>query len=979
MNDSNNHYDFDSEAQITGWRQISCERFNEPFEYGVYTFETVVDKALDGYLAWQIHEDGFTRYTPVIDRAYINGKLLTDNEICFVSRTYFRYAYRVKLNPGDVITLVSRSAESDPEKKFDIRIVPPFTVVPPEEKVSAKIHVKPFQFPEAAAEVEVDLTTYTPGLGHRPAPGRFGFKKGDGVLDCAIPMLGVVDKGYLSGHPDCRKPFKWTCRFYPEDLPLHGSWIPAQVGIKDDDIEVNYLAVKWQSGDFCCRYSLGSPGVVFSDKRNQMTLSMLQYAGNYRYMLIPDGNDFLIRNISDAPDLSKMTENFIVLFGATEFPDVPIMLMFDQAPDSIKVDYTPENRLSRITFNGVNRIIYSTPLGIESPAPISPNDTKMLSRLIGRCRFWSHALLAHPVEVKEYFRCDDENKCVHIVQKFKYIHYTDSWNTKPLEIAVYPPVTTLSPSAKFDSDAVDFEFPSKYGYLRGRIGNTSSYTLDDMPTERKFPLAEKSSPQPEMDEFFKFHENFPHTVKSYPYAGALLEQYALPSTLMFFMKDADRDKISDICRDRLNYALEENYIADYTVIRFDKMLSKLMTEEKMFEVYRDPKMRHIHPCNWFDRREPFTGATYNICYLNVWLFSYGWIKEGTKEEVLNLNMPLIENDWGAGLTFYYIYLSSLCSGSFAAVKKNWKLLNGAFDYFRNMCDYACMSSAQTDVGICWTEGANYGAFTGFVNMAKVVGDLKTWREARYFAAKQMALRLAIFQASQNYFYKYFNHDKWYTTKMFHEEQVMGRSFQSVPDLTPENWAMDGVYNMTTEGLYPEIFDAYRKYVPGDVKLVAAKIAAAMRAKPAPDPISLEWTFNQCCASMLMMDDSYLEEAEKLGRIFNRWRGIHIFSRYMPEKYFNQQILAWRKMKTHPLCLTHWQSMKMLSAKYIPEARRAEIEFKLISDDIAPMLRFELKEKPKKIMLAGKQIKAEFPESSTMEIAPSASGLLEIEF
>ena len=68
-----------------------------------------------------------------------------------------------------------------------------------------------------------------------------------------------------------------------------------------------------------------------------------------------------------------------------------------------------------------------------------------------------------------------------------------------------------------------------------------------------------------------------------------------------------------------------------------------------------------------------------------------------------------------------------------------------------MHDWACMGTGYSDNAILWAEGANYGAFTGYVNMAEAVGDEYEKNRAIYFAAKQMALRMAIIRISIHYY------------------------------------------------------------------------------------------------------------------------------------------------------------------------------------------------------------------------------------
>jgi len=49
---------------------------------------------------------------------------------------------------------------------------------------------------------EPDLSAYTAGTGKKfRSFGRFGFTKGDGVLDYSMPSFGIIPRPFISGHP----------------------------------------------------------------------------------------------------------------------------------------------------------------------------------------------------------------------------------------------------------------------------------------------------------------------------------------------------------------------------------------------------------------------------------------------------------------------------------------------------------------------------------------------------------------------------------------------------------------------------------------------------------------------------------------------------------------------------------------------------------------------------------------------------------
>ncbi|OQA77911.1 MAG: hypothetical protein BWY31_04421 [Lentisphaerae bacterium ADurb.Bin242] len=539
---------------------------------------------------------------------------------------------------------------------------------------------------------------------------------------------------------------------------------------------------------------------------------------------------------------------------------------------------------------------------------------------------------------------------------------------------------------------IDFLFPTKFGLLHGMFGSTSSYRIPFMPSARKFPLRDLSDATPGkvlkkgLKKYFDFAAKFPKTTQAYPYAGALMEPYAMATTLLNFMNEKDRERLRSLAAERLEGACDPERTYDYPVINHGFMMRTMPDDKGVADIYADPAMRHRRLWNWYNRTEPFTGTKYHICYLNVCFFSGGLIKEGTREEIAGLKIPLIENDWGAGLTFYYMYLCALASGSFEAIRKNWPLLKSVYSFFEKMHDWACLGSGYSDNAISWVEGANYGAFTSFIHMSEAVGDRKAHEQALYLGSKQFALRMAIIHASQNHFSKYYGVKPWYIAKCLHEESNPAYQFQTVPsDLWRKKFRPDGIYNLTTEGIYPEIFTAMRSFHPKETEIIMNLLREALAdGMNAPDN---RWGAMQQTASMLI--DMALNPAvsgerllaeikavKKRGTLMREWRGIHIFSRRLPEHYLEAQLLAWDAMKHHPAWLEHWEDMQILSADW--KAPCAEITFR--QSGSRPKIRLGIRKKPGKVLLNGKKIPFTHRLSENrIELTPGEPGKLEILF
>lgn len=844
----------------------------------------------------------------------------------------------------------------------------------------------------APSRREYPLSGFQAGCGTGNAPGRFGFTKGDGILDCAMPYLGVISKLYLCGHPKYRKPFFWVYSTLPRGVPRHGSFDGRECGISNDRIAVNPLSVSWETaldgGFFRCTYSLATPGIITEkEPGGDMELSQLEYAGNYTKILIPRKEGVEVCPLEKASNWHLMSENWLLLFGCTEFPDLPLMLVFDRPPQSMETGRTPNGRLSRLVFRGIPLMITATPFGIESLEPIAFDDTVRLADAVRRCRFWSRAFLAYPVRCEEYFKIDHEAETVTVIEKFSYRHIQDAWNTEPLELAALPPVLSISGNAVCDDDVFDFRFPTKYGYLRGREGNMVSYTIPLMPTARRFPLKEEGSDLPELlqkglTEYFRFSARFPETVQAYPYAGSLMEPFALPTTMMGFMPEKEREELRKLAMERLRKACERDRQYDYPVIDFNCMMKTMPSDADTIRIYEDRRMRRLHLWNWYERTEPFTKFHYHICYLNVCLFHGGKIREGTREEVAGLNFPLIENDWGVGLTFYYMYLCALAGGDFTPVRDSWELIKSVYSFFEQMQDWACMGTGYSDNALLWVEGANYGAFTAFINLAEAVGDTESEKHGMYLAAKQLALRTAILNATPTYFHRFYEVEPWYIAKSFHEENNPSGQFQGVPKtMQSGRYRPGGIYNLTTEGFYPELYEAMRHFAP-------EVFAHTMRLAKTHAHDNREcWQAVQQNTALLIdeaLDDSVPESvlredlaaAELHNTLVREWRGIHIFSRRLPENYFKAQILAWNRMKQHPVWMEHWENLAIVSGEWSIR-HTAQIRFRKLPGKAK--LRLGIRRMPPRALLNGVEISMTVCRTGKIEFHPEESGTLEIFF
>ena len=965
------YYDFSTETELKEWQNIVRKENS-------FSFDVSFDCKEDGEYILIL-----TQTNSLIDEKY---PALTS--VCIQDKTYncpsdtvpyftgtngSRNGIFLTLQKGKyLIHAEGKNLAEKLEEFVKISLIKsPFSKV---EKVTASpAYYTIKDIPEKYKETEksIDLSSFAPGIGCTEIPGRFGFVKGDGVLDFSMLTLGTVTKMYMTGHPEYKKPFYWHYSVFPEgENSYHGTVPPARTNIKEDEVKINHLCSTWKSSfngkNFSCTYSLATPALLTEYDGKEMCISDLEYAGNYQYaMLCRKGGVIEVCSLKDL-SIEDMEENYILLFGTTEFPDLPLLLVFQKKPGKFTVKYDEKtNRLSSILIENCPLLFTATPYGIESFAPIRPDDEKFIRKSAELCRFWSRAFLAYPVKMEEYYKHDEENKKTTIVQKFSYRYIKDDWGTVPLELAPIPPVAQLSGLMETEENT-DFAFPTQFGPLKGWIGSYSSYTLPWMPCERKFPLKNTNSKLPELlkegyDEYFNFVSSFPPPAQSYPYAGAFLEPYAFASALTNFLSEEDQKKLRDNLFRALSFICDEEATGDYKVIDWGEIMGKNPENEELLSIYSRPEMRRLALKLWNTRKEPFTGKEYTICYLNLGYFSFGILKTGTREEIKNLAIPLIENDWGLGLTFYYIYLATLACGDLTPVKKNFAVLKSAFHFFEMFHDWACMGSGYSENGVTWCEGANYGAFTAFTQLCELLEEKESLSFARYYSSKQFALRMGIFRASRYYFYKYFGIPPYDICQSFREgNQIYGQYLCAPKDVKEDGYRPHTLYKMSTEGVYGELFSGAGKFFPEDWKRVRTLVGKDLHELQ--EGTKGTWGILEPAAVYLMMlaldEDVAPETFEKelayikeRGFLMQRWRGIHIFSRRLPQNAWETQVRAWNEMKQHPMWLTLWKNVYIRSAEWT--GKEAEIHVEVTTENA--FIRIGYREKPLAVLLDGKEV------------------------
>ena len=149
-----------------------------------------------------------------------------------------------------------------------------------------------------------------------------------------------------------------------------------------------------------------------------------------------------------------------------------------------------------------------------------------------------------------------------------------------------------------------------------------------------------------------------------------------------------------------------------------------------------------------------------------------------------------------------------------------------------------------------------------------------------------------------------------------------------------------------------------------------------------------WGYHQqsaCLLQSVILDENYpvelaeaeLAEAEKGPEIIRQWRGIHVFSRNLPENYFSAQMRAYLQGRSQPMHLEHWSGLAIRHAEYIRKEKKARVTFCLNSEKYG-FLRIRVRQKPLCIMLDGKELPFRM-QGNKIELSLEKSGTLEFQF
>ena len=826
-----------------------------------------------------------------------------------------------------------------------------------------------------------DLSGYRAGAGKGfKSFGRFGFTKGDGILDCSMTSFGIVARPFISGHPQYHKNLIWHFSLLPDGEETSGSLYKAYRVPENETIVNDWSGVRWtrrlkNGKTITFDYSVLTPVLLVETDLDHVDLSSLKGISAWQEITLPLADGLHIRRVDDPEtDLcydktadGPLSRNYVLFTSQGVFPEVPLQVILKHSPERIRVKKDAQGKIEAFRFEfagNADYVMILFPCGIELFQPHEVTEKK-IEEWSRKGQEYAQRALARPVSCVDHYRATREK--TEIVQEFTYRHFEDEWKTPGRLFAPLPPPLSIAadhvPQIRLDSRCTREKFPTKYGYLYGvEDSRFASYVLPVPDTRRDLTFSGKNRRElqrkleSDFDEFLSYHLDAPEIGNPGNYSFVFQYSFVL---MVFHLLSVDkRKRLEAVIRDGLKKVCDPSY------------------------AYVGPGKRKCY--SWYNRKEPFSGLDFNMTYLHVG--GINRFKECSKETLENTDTLMIETDWGNAMSLYGTYFGALFTGSWELIRENWQVFRHAFDYYLHAMDWACMCSSYCENGISWSDGTNYGGYVGFINMAEMLGKEDELALGRYAFSKMFAMRAGLFHAAQYYFCRCLGSAPWYCSKFFHEETDAGRAFLCYPQSIIHNGCRaETIYNITTEGHYNEAFDAYCRYMGDELRKVLKAFRYSNEKAPweerpegagdiyhTADSGVAGWqevySFFMCCIQLGMMKPEELEDkiglALKNKRLAREFLGHVQWSKRRVPAYWSYASLLSVLYGREEARLTCWKNIEFVSAVY------PELEISVTDKNAFLEFRYE---KTPAVTLNGKSVEVQSAGNDLWRIFPQESG------
>lgn len=636
---------------------------------------------------------------------------------------------------------------------------------------------------------------YLPGAGVGfKGYGRFGFSKGDGVLDYSMPAFGIISRPFITGNPRYLNETMWHFSILPDGECESGSTNKVYDLPENETVECDWTHTRWQrnlkDGRFISYdYSTVAPSLLIETNLCELRLSRLESIGAYSRVTLPTASGLVTRPCEDGLLYCKerdgeLSRGYVMLSYSGAFPEVPLLVSLPRSPERI----TRTEDEIRFIFDGeIGEMSLGFPFGIElfDTADLTAD---WYGRVGDKIDLYHRLSLMRPINAREYYKPSIDR--IEVITKYGYRKIADSFGTAGIKCAPIPPFVLLASmgtdEVRYDSRAASMSLPTKYGPLYGVMDSDfSQYSMPVPDSSAGIPFSAVEYADlgellhKDFDEFLEYHSD--PTTKLNPGAFSFIFHYSFVAKLFPYLKKEDKDRLTVAMKEGLSYVTNPDYR------------------------YTGPEQR---PCTtWYTRTEPFSGASFLSTYLHVTGISK--YRSCDRETIENSKNTFIEVDWGNAMAIYGAYLGAMISGDWERVRGGYEVLRRAFDYYLVSMDWPCLTAAYAENGQSWCDGTNYGAFVGFLGITRALGMRDDENIATYAYSKLVTMRLGGFVATQKYFAHYLGVEPWRCLKFINEETDGCAAFNSylAPSVN-EGYRSESFYNLTTEGHYREALNMY---------------------------------------------------------------------------------------------------------------------------------------------------------------------------
>ena len=203
----NYYYDFDGEIQLAGWKI----RKKDPDGSVRIVCEAKLKKEAEKILLWTKNPLGQSYHSRVLA---VNGRPVREIPGFYIGRHAERQGVQLRLPAGKNRIEVKILPGTEGIENFRMQLIDVLPFVEPKEYYRKLSEPEKEVFSEAPA---IGIEGLTPGAGHKPYPGRFGFVKGTGLLDCSMHAFGKISRMYLCGDPKTKVPWAWVYSLIQEE------------------------------------------------------------------------------------------------------------------------------------------------------------------------------------------------------------------------------------------------------------------------------------------------------------------------------------------------------------------------------------------------------------------------------------------------------------------------------------------------------------------------------------------------------------------------------------------------------------------------------------------------------------------------------------------------------------------------------------------------------------------------------------------